>query len=297
MFRLLRCFSLLSVLALALVALAVVFLYRSTAMGQLQQMAEARNVAVAHSVVGALRLGDLLGEGRDGAAAGARSQAAAMGAVLNDIVLEPSLLMVRLYDAAGVTVFSTHRGELGEDKSATPGFEAARRQARTTSTLQVSGGDMLLPPGDLIYAGRVVSHVPLRADGGSIRAVVEVVSDVSPWLTDVHRTQYLLVGVLLAVFGVFFALMFWVVRRADRTLAQQREAIGRHEAEHRALQEKLELQTQKRVRFERALQYSRQLQLASMPPREPQPEVAPPRRRKAQVLQFPARKRTSSGTQ
>ncbi len=67
----------------------------------------------------------------------------------------------------------------------------------------------------------VESYLPIRKDNGPVEGVFELYTDVTPLLAEVKRdTVNLAVGFAL-VFGLLYAILFPMVRRADRTIKQQ----------------------------------------------------------------------------
>jgi diguanylate cyclase (GGDEF)-like protein len=151
-----------------------------------------------------------------------------------------SVVKVKIYDAKGLTVFSSDPRQIGEDKSGNPGY------------LQALGGT---PASDITYRDRfdawegvisdrniIATYVPVRAnEAAPAVAVMEVYSDVTPLVERMERSQMkILAGVLGSLLAVY-ALILGITLRYRRLIKEreserlvQEERI-RHQAYHDAL--------------------------------------------------------------
>ena len=148
-----------------------------------------------------------------------------------------NVVKVKIYDAQGLTVFSTDTRQIGEDKSRNPGFIRARDGA---------------PASDIVYRDRfdawegvisdrniIQTYVPVRvAESGPVEAVLEVYSDVTSLVDRMERGQWkILVGVLGGL-SIIYALILWILVRYRRLLKEQeaqrlaQEERIRHQAYH-----------------------------------------------------------------
>ena len=150
------------------------------------------------------------------------------------------VVKVKIYDAKGLTVFSTDPRQIGEDKSANPGYLTAR------------GGT---PASDITYRDRfdawegvissrniIATYVPVRAaDGAQVAAVMEVYSDVTPLVEKMERSQLNILGIVLGSLLAIYAVILGITLRYRRLIGEkeaqrlaQEERI-RHQAYHDAL--------------------------------------------------------------
>lgn len=84
------------------------------------------------------------------------------------------VLKVKIYDLAGMTVYSSQTSQIGEDKSANPGFQAAARgQVASELTHRGTFGGF---DGELFQRDLVSTYVPVRVDE-RVEAVLEIYSD------------------------------------------------------------------------------------------------------------------------
>jgi len=148
-----------------------------------------------------------------------------------------SIVKVKIYDAKGLTVFSTDSRQIGEDKSGNPGFQRAL------------GGE---PASDITYRDRfdawegvisdrniIATYVPVRvAESGPVDAVLEVYSDVTTLVDKMERGQWKILAGVLGGLSVIYALILWILMRYRRLLKQQeaerlaQEERIRHQAYH-----------------------------------------------------------------
>ncbi len=151
-----------------------------------------------------------------------------------------TVVKVKIYDAKGLTVFSTDRRQIGEDKSGNPGYLSAR-----------SG----TPASDITYRDRfdawegvisdrniIATYVPVRAQNGAqVAAVMEVYSDVTHLVEKMERSQWkILAGVLGSLLAIY-ALILGILLRYRKLFNEQetarlaQEERIRHQAYHDAL--------------------------------------------------------------
>ncbi len=129
--------------------------------------------------------------------------------------------LLKGYDLAGRTVFSTEAKQIGEDKSANAGFLSARSEKvanEITHRDTFSAFDSVIEDRDLIS-----SYVPIRRGGpaGAVEAVFELYYDVTPLLQKIDRTQRIVVVAVIFVLAGLYSVLFFIVKRADRIIRTQ----------------------------------------------------------------------------
>ncbi|MBY0437789.1 MAG: response regulator [Burkholderiales bacterium] len=223
MFRLLRYFSVASLLSIALAALLLGALYRQVALGNLLSMGEHHNLELAYSLSNAMRAEtDALLQpdepDADPALRDARLESYSRSVL--KLTRELSVVKVKIYDLNGRTVFSSEARQIGEDRSGNQGFRQALR-GQTASELthrdQFSAFDRTIVNRDLL-----ASYVPIwHEDRREVQAVFEIYEDITPLLAELSRTQrHIMSGVVLVLLGLY-AILFMIVRHADRILRRQ----------------------------------------------------------------------------
>jgi len=223
MFNLSRYFSTLS-LALILVAGGVLgFFYHSLSVAQLVRMAEDRNVAMTQVFRNALwpRYGDFLraAGGRDPAALRGAPETARLHADVAAQMRDTEVIKAKVYDRAGITVYSSDAQQIGEDKSANAGFRLALEGRAASELTHRNSFDAF--EGALSDRDVISSYVPIRGEGGAVEGVFELYQDVTPFLAYLRQTLWWIGGGVLAILALLYLAQFVVVRRAHDILRQQ----------------------------------------------------------------------------
>jgi diguanylate cyclase (GGDEF)-like protein len=147
---------------------------------------------------------------------------------------------VKIYNLDGLTVFSSDERQVGEDKSANRGFieaRAGRVIGELTHREKFDAFDGVISNRNLIF-----TYIPVQAAGGAApEGVFEVYSDVTDLIKAQSRAQWQVAGIVLALLGLLYAFLFFIVRKADRVIARQeqeradQEQEVRHQAYHDGL--------------------------------------------------------------
>jgi signal transduction histidine kinase len=123
------------------------------------------------------------------------------------------VLKVKIYDLAGTTLYSSQTGQIGEDKSGNPGFQAAAR-GQTASELTRRGtfGSF---DGELFQRDLVSTYVPVRVDG-RLEAVLEIYSDRTASIAFLEGVTQRQTTIVLPAFIAVLAAMLaagWLLQR------------------------------------------------------------------------------------
>ena len=147
---------------------------------------------------------------------------------------------VKIYNADGLTVFSTDARQVGEDKSGNPGFLDAR--AGRVGSLITFRARFDAFEGEISNRNLIGTYVPARSSPNAApEAVFEVYSDVTELIASQRRALWQIVAAVLTALSALYLFLYGVVRKADRLIAAQdlererREAQVRHQAYHDAL--------------------------------------------------------------
>lgn len=130
------------------------------------------------------------------------------------------ILKVKIYTLDGLTVFSTDPTEIGENKRNNPGFVRAAQEGLPASALTYRN-HLNSFEGTVQNRDIVESYLPIHHGDKDIHGVFEVYSDVTPLLNRVNSSTWQLMFGLLVIFGVLYAVLFFLVRRADQTIKRQ----------------------------------------------------------------------------
>ena len=250
MFRLLRYFSLTSLALILLAALALGSLYRHIATENLLHLGERNNVALTLALANALRA-EFTAVLEAGASAQAeRGEQQRRSGQLNALVMRQtrglSVVKVKIYDPRGNTVYSSDAAQIGEDKSGNHGFALAlggQPASELTHRDRFSAFEQEIVNRDLLS-----SYVPVRSeDGRRVQAVFEIYDDVTPLLAQVAATHRHIMGGVALVLAILYAVLFLLVRHADRILHRQHAEQSRHEHDLAAARDQLEQRVAERT--------------------------------------------------
>lgn len=144
---------------------------------------------------------------------------------------------IKVYDPAGRTIYSSELSQIGEDKSANPGFIGAMSGATQTELVhkaKFSAFEQVVENRDLIQ-----SYIPQYTQGASIPAgVFEIYSDATPFLAKMRSTEIQLGLTVAAALALLFGALYLIVSRAQHIIQQQsREKLSTQQ--HLAQSEKM----------------------------------------------------------
>ena len=227
MFKLLRHFSLASLLSMTAAAVVLGLLYRHIAMQNLLELGEKNNVVLALALSNTL-LPDFEPLLSAGVAAPGAANAERLAARVVQATRGLSVVKIKIYNPRGVTVFSSEANQVGEDKLGNAGFQRAaggRAASELTHRDKFSAFEQTIQNRDLIS-----SYVPVyRGQQQQVLAVFEVYDDVTPLLAQLSTTQAQVVVGVVMVLAALYAVLFFVVRRADTILHAQHEELSHRE--------------------------------------------------------------------
>ena len=135
-----------------------------------------------------------------------------------------SAVKVKVYNMDGLTVFSTEAKQIGESKHANAGFlEAALGHVASelTHRNKFSAFDGVIESRDLLS-----SYIPFIPENSKrIEGVFELYTDITPFLSEVKRTQWLLMLAVIGVSTLLYSLLYLVVRRAKIIINDQESKL------------------------------------------------------------------------
>ncbi|MCI0577896.1 MAG: cell wall metabolism sensor histidine kinase WalK [Chloroflexi bacterium] len=224
MFKLLRYFTLTSLVAFVVVAILLGLFYRQTAVRDLMTVAESRNVTLTQAFANTIwpEFAPFLTSASTIETGALRSHPET--ARLRQAVLAQmqgtSVVKVKIYSLDGRTVFSTEAAQIGEDKSDNAGFLAAR-SGQVASELTHRDAFSAFE-GEIEDRDVFSSYLPIRRqNAGPVEGVFELYTDLTPLLADISRTQRMVIGGVVVILGLLYGVLFLIVRRADTILRQQ----------------------------------------------------------------------------
>jgi signal transduction histidine kinase len=227
MFPLLRYFSIASAIALLAVMVFILMLYRHSVLGHILEHGEESNVAIARSLHNTLwpRFGGHLTAPSERSGEALRGHPATgelQRALLEQIEGIP-ILKVKIYDAEGLTVFSTQASQIAHDSRASPGVAAALSGEIVS---ELARRNALSSFGHVTENVDVIStYVPIRGAGDEVEAVIEIYADVTMMMMHVHHDQIVGGSAIFALFLVLYSILFIIVRHASGIMGRQNREI------------------------------------------------------------------------
>ncbi len=137
-----------------------------------------------------------------------------------------SVVKIKVYNLAGITVFSTELAQIGENKLDNAGYLAARQgdiASELTHRDTFSAFEQTIENRDVFS-----SYVPIYS-AGQIVGVFEVYDDVTPLVVRTNQVQGLvMVGVILLL-GILFGFLIFIGQRTFNIAQEQYEAVRHSE--------------------------------------------------------------------
>ena len=225
MFKLLRYFSITSLIAFVIVTILLTILYRQIAVNELMKVEAEKSVALTQVFSNSLwpQFAPFL----KSASQLERDELLAHPDIvsLHHAVLQQtkglSVVKVKIYDLDGLTVFSTDVGQIGDDSGSNTGFLAAR-SGEVASTLTFR--DTFDSFEETLQDRNVLSsYVPIQQGGtiSPIEGVFEIYIDVTPVLLNIERVQRNLIVSVTLILSALYAVLYLIVRHGNNIIHRQ----------------------------------------------------------------------------
>lgn len=235
MFRLLRYFSITSLIAFVAVAVILGELYHQRALGDLVTMGENHNVALTQAFANSLwpQFDPFLDTrlSQSGDELRANPQTARLYQAVLAQMQGTAVVKIKVYKLDGQTVFSTQASQTGESKSGNQGFQLAvsgKAASELTHRDTFSAFEQTVENIDVLS-----SYIPVVRDG-QIKGVFEIYTDITPLLGRINETQRNSTIAVVVIFVVLYGVLFLLMRRADTIIRRQYGEIK--EAQEQATQ-------------------------------------------------------------
>ncbi len=227
--RLVRHFALAALAAVIAVVLVLSWAYNRVARDDLVAQGAQANVAIGHTALNVIEraLGGSLSElgwlQMPVAELPHSAHADTADEALHRALRNTSIVKFKLYNAEGVTVYSTERRQIGEAK----GHEPALRKALAgkPATVLSYRDRFSAMEGEVFDRDLLATYTPLRGASGAVYGVVEVYDDLTPLLAKLHHNELRLLALVAGVSAVLYAVLLWLVVRGAGVIARQREHI------------------------------------------------------------------------
>ena len=251
MIKLLRYFSITSLIAIVSVAAMLGLFYRQVAVDDLVKLGESKNVALTRAFANSLwsEVAPLLDSDSSLSAdeLRARPETTELLQAVTEQMDGLSVIKVKIYNLDGLTVFSTEASQIGDDKSANEGFLSAvsgQAVSELTHRDTFSAFEGMIEDRDVIS-----SYVPIQLGGNTnpIMGVFEVYDDVTPLLESIKVTQRSVTSGVALILALLYTVLFFIVKRAEGIINDYQLELKLRERELRKGQNALELRVAERT--------------------------------------------------
>jgi signal transduction histidine kinase len=240
--KLLRYFSITSLVAFAIATALLGMFYRQRSLHDLVELGESKNIALSRAFSNSIWAEFAPFIKSASTLSNAELQNHPQTARLHQAVINHmqglSVVKIKIFTLEGRTVFSTEKSQIGEVKHNYEGVIAAR-SGKVTTKLDYREIFSAFE-GPVTNRDLLSSYMPIQSGiNGEIEGVLELYSDVTPLLKQIEQTQRnIIAGVMLILSCLYFAL-FWIVRRADRLIQSQQDKLQESEIQYKQKAEEL----------------------------------------------------------
>jgi len=244
MFRLLRHYSIVCALALAVTVSGLAYLYWWNARADLVNLVDSQNAGMARALTNSLgpRLDWLL----------TGSNIRNFGSSLAMLADGLPVLKIKVYHPRSRQVmYSTVPDEITTEAATDPGLQRAL-EGRTSSAL-VYRHEVATFTGVVFNRQVVESFVPVFDKTGKVTSVLAMYADVTDRITRLQRSSFILIGILVAISALFYGMLYVVVRRAEVMVRGQHASLAAAEQKLADSNRQLQHEIAERLQVEEAL--------------------------------------------
>ena len=211
-----RRFPLLVAVLLIAVGFALSWFLDRAAVDQSLKIAEQQNIGLARTLASTLRLDirAFRSDARTMDVEALRSdpKAAAFRTALQVNLTGLPIAKIKIYDAGGLTIFSTERAQIGEDKSGNAGFR--RALAGGIATELTFRNKFSAFDAEIVHRNMLSSYVPVEDSSGKIDTVFEIYQDVTELLDELRQARLTRDAAVLGSLALVYVLVLVLRRRS-----------------------------------------------------------------------------------
>jgi GAF domain-containing protein len=252
MFKLLRNYTFISVVAVLIALVLLSILIRQRVLDDLISSEQRANVALTRAFTNTIwpTLSTLAESSYGLSMADLQARAADMelDARVSEQIAGLPIAKVKVYNLVGVVIYSSDVAEIGQDdggssyfqtaRSGTPISELTRRNEVSSDATESTGLDVLS------------TYAPIQRGDPTlpVEGVFEIYVDVTSLLQNLERSNAELISGVTLIFVIMYAALFAVVRRANSVVQEQYEQYLGSEQRLRQAQRELEARIETRTR-------------------------------------------------
>jgi len=228
MFKLLRYYSVASLVAVLVTAVVLTWFYRQVAIQGIVQLAERSSLTLARAAMNPIK--PALLEFLD-AAADIRSNSPnrpplppELAESIKTLMQDRSVARIKIYNRHGVVAFSTRPVHIGKDKSRNPGFIAAINGGVGSALIYrdaFNSFDDATEDDNLMQ-----TYIPVQSSPAEpVQGVFELYTDVNRLVHETERTEFIIMAGAALILSALYAVLVLIVRHAGNLIEQQQRTI------------------------------------------------------------------------
>ncbi|MDJ0651242.1 MAG: ATP-binding protein [Xenococcaceae cyanobacterium MO_188.B19] len=154
--------------------------------------------------------------------------------ILSEQIEGLSVLKIKIYDLEGRTVFSTEREQIGEDKSNSNGFLAAKSGSILTQLDHRDTFNAII--GSVKNRELLSSYVPIISKDKTqqVQGVFELYTDVTPLIQEIQTSQKNIILGTTVFLSILYLLLMAIVKKADKLIVRQNLALNESQKSQQA---------------------------------------------------------------
>lgn len=227
MFKLLRYYSVASLIAILATAVLLIWFYRQVAIQGIVQLAERSNMNLAQIAMDPIKpaLLEFLGTAADLRPGSASLPLPTELARSIKILMQDRFIVkIKIYNRQGVVAFSTKPVEVGTDRSDNQGVIAAMHGGVGNALVYrdtFNSFDGVTETDNLMQ-----TYLPVRAGPADpIQGVFELYADVNNLVHQTERTEFIIMAGAILILSALYAVLIVIVRRANHIIGLQQRTI------------------------------------------------------------------------
>ena len=227
MFKLLRYYSVASLIAILATAALLIWFYRQVAIQGIVQLAERSNMNLAQIAMDPIKPAlleflDTAADLRPGSAS--LPLPTELARSINILMQDKFIVKIKIYNRHGVVAFSTKPVEVGLDRLDNPGVIAAMHGSVGNALVyrdSFNSFDGVTETDNLMQ-----TYLPVRAGPADpIQGVFELYADVNNLVHQTERTEFIIMAGAMLILSALYAVLIVIVRRANHIIELQQRTI------------------------------------------------------------------------
>lgn len=234
MFKLLRYYSVASLVAVLATAALLTWYYRQVAIQGIVQLVEHNNLTLTRTALSPIRpaLVDFLQAASGLSSSSGHSLQDARHPplppevvdVIKNLMRDRSIVRIKIYDRNGMVAFSTKPSQIGRNQGDNPGFIAAINGRVAHALIYRDTFNSF--DGATEEDNLVQTYIPIRASPAEpIQGVFELYADVNRLVLETEHTEFIIMAGAILIMSALYAVLILIVRRAGKIIESQQRTI------------------------------------------------------------------------